>query len=137
MLLRRAALLVLTAVCLPVPVAAAEAPKGDWTFIRQDGYRHYACRDKVKGDWVVRTATSWGNRRDDVEKYELQTYTALARGSNENVPEQANGKTWSGGYARTVLRDARLTDRLWMQIAVYGPAEPWSDGFTVRRLKRC
>ncbi len=50
---------------------------------------------------------------------------------------QALGKTWNGGYARTVLRDARLTDRLWMQIAVYGPAEPWSDGFTVRRLKRC
>jgi hypothetical protein len=134
---RRLLLLALITACLPVPAAAAQAPAGDWSFIREDGFRHYACRDKVKGDWVVRTATSWGNRRDDVQKHDLQTYSALARGANDNVPAEANSKSWSGGYARTVLRDARLTDRLWVQIAVYGPPEPWSDGFTVRRLKLC
>ena len=53
------------------------------------------------------------------------------------MPEEANSKNWNGGYARTVLRDARLTDRVWVQLAVYGPPEPWSDGYTVRRLKIC
>lgn len=127
----------LSTACLPVPAAVAQAPQGDWTLVNKDGFRHYACRYTVKGDWAVRTATSWGDKRDDVLKYGFDTYAALARGSNDNVAEQANSKSWSGGYARTVLRDARLTDRLWVQIATYGPAEPWSDGFTVKRITRC
>ncbi|HEY4098999.1 MAG TPA: hypothetical protein VGM33_25965 [Baekduia sp.] len=65
------------------------------------------------------------------------SYAALARGSNKNVPDEAYSKGWSGGYARTVLRDARLTDRVWVQIATYGPAQPWSDGFAVKRLTLC
>ncbi|MDA0185350.1 hypothetical protein OJ997_33905 [Solirubrobacter phytolaccae] len=137
MLFRRVLLVALIVACLPVPAAVAQAPQGDWTFVREDGYRHYACRYKVKGDWAVRTATSWGKLREDVEKYDFQTYASLARGSNENVPVEANSKSWSGGYARIVLRDARLTDRLWVQLAAYGPPAPWSDGFTVKRLKVC
>ena len=35
------------------------------------------------------------------------------------------------------LRNGRLTDRLWMQGAYYGPADPWSDGFAVKKLVRC
>ena len=137
MLVRRALLFALIIACVPVPTALAQAPKGDWTYVRKDPFRHYACRDKVKGEWIVRTATPWGDKRDDVIKYDFETYASLARGSDENVADEANSKSWNGGYARTVLRDARLTDRLWVQIAAYGPPAPWTNGFTVRRLDRC
>ena len=41
------------------------------------------------------------------------------------------------GYIRTLLRGAEESDRLWMQAAAYGSAEPWTDGFPVRRITRC
>ena len=41
------------------------------------------------------------------------------------------------GYIRTLLRGAEESDRFWMQAAAYGPAEPWTDGFPVRRITRC
>ena len=136
-MLRRLLAFTLLAVCLPVPAAVAEAPQGDWTFVRKDAFRHYACRYEVKGHWNVRTATDWGERRAEVLANKTMSYAALARGSNKDVPVEAYSKGWSGGYARTVLRDARLTDRLWVQIATYGPPQPWSDGFAVKRLARC
>jgi hypothetical protein len=137
MTFRRALLVAFITACLPASTAAAQAPQGDWTRVNDDGFKHYACRYKVKGQWNVRTATSWGDKKDDVEKYGFDTYAALARGSNKNVAEAANSKNWNGGYARTLLRDAKLTDRLWVQLATYGPAEPWSDGFSVRRITLC
>jgi hypothetical protein len=85
----------------------------------------------------VRTATYWGDHGDEVLANDLTSYAALARGSNKDVPDDAYGKGWSGGYAQTVLKDARLTDRLWVQIATYGPPQPWTDSFSVKRLTVC
>ena len=35
------------------------------------------------------------------------------------------------------MRGAENDDRLWVQGAYYGPAEPWSDGRSVQRITRC
>jgi hypothetical protein len=43
----------------------------------------------------------------------------------------------AGGYIRTLLRGAEDSDRLWMQAAAYGPVDPWTGGFPVRRITRC
>jgi hypothetical protein len=116
--------------------AAADPPGGDWTLVRKDLFKHYACkqRGERKGRWRIKTAT-WFNH-SDAARY-AGVYVALARGSNRNVVAERTSDNWSGGYIRLFLRGARLSDRLWMQGAYYGPAQPWSDGFPVRRLKRC
>jgi hypothetical protein len=123
----------LTASAMP---AAANPPDGDWTLVRKDQFKHYACKQRGdrKGRWRIKTAT-WFNH-SDAAKY-AGVYVALARGSNRNVVAERTSDNWSNGYVRLFLRGARLSDRLWMQGAYYGPARPWSDGFPVRRLKRC
>jgi hypothetical protein len=40
-------------------------------------------------------------------------------------------------YACKTLRNVRSSERLRMQGAYSGPAQPWSDGFAVSKLKRC
>jgi hypothetical protein len=114
--------------------ASAQAPPGDWTLVRQDGYRHYACKLRAKDDWRIRTATRYGSKRYEDE---IGVYVALARGSNRNLVAERSTNNRENGYIRTLLRGAELSDRLWMQAAAYGPASPWSDGFPVRRLVRC
>jgi hypothetical protein len=122
-------------VCALALPAAAKPPPGDWTLVRNDGVKHYACRAPAKGDfWRIRTATWWNGRRSMLEQ---GVYVALARGSNRNIVTQRNSDKWEKGYIRFSLRGARLSDRLWMQSAGYGPVEPWSDGKVVRRLTRC
>jgi hypothetical protein len=111
--------------------ALAAPPPGDWTFIRKDRLTHYACKAKTKADgWRVRTAST-GKDRD------VGVYAAIARGSNRNLVSERSVERWERGYVRTTLRGARSSDRLWVQGAYYGPAEPWSDGFRVSRIKRC
>jgi hypothetical protein len=122
-----------TLVASAVP-AGAQAPPGDWTLVRQDGYRHYACKVKAKDDWRIKTATRYNNKRLESD---IGVYAAVARGSNRNVVAQRSSNDRENGYIRTLLRGAQLSDRLWMQAAAYGPAEPWSDGFAVRKLVRC
>ena len=136
MLVRRALLFALIIACVPVPTALAQAPKGDWTYVRKDPFRHYACRDRVKGEWIVRTATSWGDKRDDVIKNEFQTYASLARGSDENVADEANSKSWNGGYARRCCATRGYRPAVG-PVAAYGPPAPWTNGYTVRRLDLC
>ena len=136
MLRRLLAAALLTAVVAP-PAALAQAPGEDWTYVRKDLYKHYACRTKeADGDYTVRTATFDNGKQDAVDQG-IGAYTAIARGSNKNVVTRRTSTAWSGNYVRTTLRNTRLTDRLWMQGAYYGPPEPWSDGFTVKRLVRC
>jgi hypothetical protein len=126
------------AVAAAAPAAAsARAPAGDWSYIRKDAFRHYACRDRDKGsDWTVRTATYFNNKQDAIDQG-IGAYTTIARGSNDKLVASKTSTAWKGGYVRTTLKGAELTDRLWMQGAYYGPSEPWSDGYTVRRLTRC
>ena len=126
-----AAVATLAATAVP---AGAQAPPGDWTLVRQDGYRHYACKVKAKDDWRIKTATRYNNKRLESD---IGVYAALARGSNRNVVAERTSNNRENGYIRTLLRGAELSDRLWMQAAAYGPAEPWSDGFPVRKLVRC
>jgi hypothetical protein len=125
------ALAMLAASAVP---AGAQAPPGDWTLVNQDGYRHYACKVKAKDDWRIKTATRYNNKRLESD---IGVYAALARGSNRNVVAERTSNNRENGYIRTLLRGAELSDRLWMQAAAYGPAEPWSDGFPVRKLVRC
>ncbi len=114
--------------------AGAQAPPGDWTLVNSDGYRHYACKVKAKDDWRIKTATRFNNKRMESD---IGVYAALARGSNRNLVAERTSNNRENGYIRTLLRGAELSDRLWMQAAAYGPAEPWSDGFPVRRIVRC
>jgi len=136
MLLRLLVAALLAAVVAP-PAASAQAPSGDWTSVRKDAFKHYACRTKEKdGEYTVRTAT-FDNGDQKAIDAGIGAYTALARGSNKNVVTHRTSTDWSDHYVRTTLRNARLTDRLWMQGAYYGPADPWSDGFGVKKLVRC
>jgi hypothetical protein len=136
-MLRRLLIAALLAAVVAPPAASAQAPGGDWTSVRKDAFKHYACRTKEKdGEYTVRTAT-FDNGDQKAIDAGIGAYTALARGSNKNVVTQRTSTDWSDHYVRTTLRNARLTDRLWMQGAYYGPADPWSDGFGVKKLVRC
>ncbi len=117
--------------------AAANPPPGDWTFVRKDAFKHYACKQRGQGgDWRIKTAT-WFNNSTAQTKYGIGVYVALARGSNKNLVSTRSPDNWSNGYIRTLLRGAEDSDRLWMQGAYYGPSEPWSDGYSVKKLVRC
>src|SRR3954452_11531868 len=89
----------LTAVLVP-SAALAQAPSGDWTSVRKDAFKHYACRTKDKdGDYTIRTATFDDGKQDAVDDG-IGAYTALARGSNKNVVTQRTSTSWSGHYVR-------------------------------------
>jgi hypothetical protein len=131
----------LSAVALAVLTASAAArpPAGDWTFLRKDAFRHYACKvadRSAKGTWQVRTA-SFINGSDDAREHGIGIYAALARGSNRAIVARRNDDNWRGAYIRMTLRGARNDDRLWVQGSYYGPSQPWSDGTRVAALTRC
>lgn len=131
--------LLLSAVALAVLAApaAARPPAGDWTFLRKDAFRHYACKVAERGGtFRVRTAT-FINGSDDARQHRIGAYSALARGSNRNVVTWRNSTDWRGSYIQLTLRGARADDRLWVQGSYYGPAEPWSDGVRVAAITRC
>lgn len=132
---------ILSAVALAVLTvsAAARPPAGDWTFLRKDAFRHYACKVADRsggGSWRIRTAT-FLNGSDDAREHGIGAYAALARGSNRNVVASRDDTRWRGGYIQLTLRGARTGDRLWVQGSYYGPAEPWSDGTRVAAITRC
>jgi hypothetical protein len=132
-----AAATVIAAACIAPSAASAQAPDGEWTYIRKDAFKHYACKQKAeKGRWTVKTATYYNHKNDAVEMG-IGAYATIARGSDENLVTSRDTAAWKGGYIRLTLRGAESTDRLWIQGSYYGPAEPWADGFTVRRLDRC
>jgi hypothetical protein len=120
----------------PAATAVANPPDGDWTYVRKDHFKHYACKQKGKSGYTVKTATFLNGDARAVE-LGIGAYTALARSSNKRLVDERTSTAWRNDYVRTTLRGAAQSDRLWMQGAYYGPPEPWSDGFSVRRLKRC
>ena len=124
--------------CALAPAAAAQAPEGRWTFIQNDGIKHYACKQKgtTAGHWKVKTATWWNNKQHLIDEG-TGVYAVIARGSDKNLIDTRTSDAWRNGWIRTTLRGAVRTDRLWIQGAYYGPAEPWKDGFGVRRIVRC
>jgi hypothetical protein len=123
--------------CALAPAASARSPEGDWTYVRKDAFRHYACKQKGEGGhWKVKTATFWNRDQMAIDEG-IGAYTAIARGSDERLVSSRTSTAWKDGYVRTTLRGAEASDRLWMQGSYYGPAEPWSDGISVRRLVRC
>ena len=122
-----------------VPAAAAKRPPGDWSFVREDSYRHYACRTPDtdrSGGWRVRTAP-WFNGEGVAFTGEFGAYASVARGSDDNLVANRYSKSWRDGYIRFSMPGLRLTDRLWVQTDGYGPPEPWKDGRGVRNLTRC
>ncbi len=59
------ALLAAAVLALLLAAPAAAAPPGDWTYLRKDAFRHWACKSPGKGDrFQVRTATLGHRRRD-------------------------------------------------------------------------
>lgn len=126
----------LAALLLAPATAAANPPAGDWTYLRKDHFKHYACKQKGKDGYTIKTAT-YLNGDDDAIGYGIGAYAALARGSNKKLVAERTSAAWRNEYVRTILRGAENSDRLWVQGAYYGPAEPWSDGVAVRRLTRC
>ena len=124
------------ALLCPTTAAMGNPPDGDWTYIRKDHFKHYACKQKGKDGFTVKTATFLNGDAKAIE-LGIGAYTALARSSNKRLIDERTSTAWRNDYVRTTLRGAEASDRLWMQGAYYGPAEPWSDGFSVRRLTRC
>jgi len=124
------------ALLCPTTAAMANPPDGDWTYIRKDHFKHYACKQKGKDGFTVKTATFLNGDAKAIE-LGIGAYTALARSSNKRLIDERTSTAWRNDYVKTTLRGAEASDRLWMQGAYYGPAEPWSDGFSVRRLTRC
>jgi hypothetical protein len=124
--------------CAVAPAASAQAPAGRWTFIQNDGIKHYACKKKgtTAGHWKVKTATFWNYKQHLIDEG-TGVYAVIARGSDENLVDTRTSNAWRNGYIRTTLRGAVRSDRLWVQGAYYGPAEPWTNGFGVRRIVRC
>ena len=136
---RLLALIVAAVALLGLPVASAAAdPPGDddhWTFLHSDPFKHYACKQKQDADrWRVKTATM--GRKDGI-KEGIGVYAVIARGSNENRVRERSSNDWNGSWIYLSVRGVEASDRLWIQAAAYGPAEPWSDGRRVGGLKRC
>jgi hypothetical protein len=130
---RRLSLFLLVLALSVAGPAMAKPPSGDWTLVHKDAYKHYACKLKGKGGfWRLKTATDRNG-----ENPEYGVYVAVARGGNRRLPIERTSKNWNNGYIRLFLRGVLASDRLWMQGAYYGPTEPWSDGFPVRRIVRC
>jgi hypothetical protein len=124
---------VVLALLLAAPAAAA--PPGDWTYLRKDAYRHWACKSPGKGDrFQVRTATL--GTADGIAQG-IGIWAVVTRGGNKATVSERESTAWSGGWIFTTLRGARASDRVWVQGAYYGPTEPWSDGVRVERLTRC
>lgn len=125
----------LAAAAVTAPAAAqADAP----TRVRSDAFRHYACKERHRADgpWWVRTLSQIGDN-PSAEKYDIGVYAAITRGGNDRIVVRRTASRWRNGEIRLTLRDVRGDDRLWIQGAYYGPADPWSDGFRVSRLRLC
>ncbi len=135
-LLITALLICLVGAAVPSPVAAAP-PDGNWTFIRDDGYRHWACkvRENVVDPWRIRTATWWDGER--ARRLGIPVYAAVVRGGKENIVDRSSSDGWRNGWVRMRLLGAYPADRLWMQLAAYGPPPAWRKGVPVRRITRC
>ena len=131
------ALLAAAVLALLAAAPAAAAPPGDWTYLRKDNFRHWACKSPGKGDrFQVRTATSI-NGHDEAIGYGIGIWAVITRGGNKATVSERQSTAWSGGWIFTKLKGARADDRVWVQGAYYGPTEPWSDGVRVGRLTRC
>jgi hypothetical protein len=131
-----AVLLLLVTAAAPA-TAAAGPPPGDWTFVRKDAFRHYACKQPSKGNAVQVRVASWLNGKDDAAAQNIGQYAAVARGSDDNVVRERTITEWQGGYIQTVFKGVRESDRVWIQGSYYGPPSPWSGGFRIGRLVRC
>ncbi len=134
---RRALLAAVLLPALAAPAASANPPAGDWTLVRKDAYKHYACKSPGKGDTVKLRLATWFNGDDEAVGYGIGLYAAVARGSNNNLIAERTLTNWEGGYIRTTIKAVRTSDKLWMQGAYYGPPEPWSNGRRVTRITRC
>ena len=125
------ALLAAAVLALLAAAPAAAAPPGDWTYLRKDNFRHWACKSPGKGDrFQVRTATSI-NGHDEAIGYGIGIWAVITRGGNKATVSERQSTAWSGGWIFTKLKGARADDRVWVQGAYYGPTEPWSDGVRV------
>jgi hypothetical protein len=132
----RKSLFLALAVSLLAALPAAAAPPGDWTYLRKDAFRHWACKSPGKGDrFRVRTATQ--DPRGDAAGQGIGVWAVVTRGGNKAEVSERQSKAWNAGWLFTTLKGAREDDRVWVQGAYYGPTEPWSDGVRVGRLTRC
>jgi hypothetical protein len=116
-------------------------PAGNWTFVRSDGYLHYACKIPMSGGYGpvyrVRTAT-WFNGRHDHLNQGIGVYAVTSRSNGANVIDRTTNLGWLYGFNGNELwASAWYADRLWIQAAAYGPVDPWAQGVPVRNLVNC
>jgi hypothetical protein len=123
------------AALLVTAAPAAAAPPGNWSFLRSDGYRHYACKFKTPNSdsWKVDTYSKAGK---SAQKHGIGVYAAVARGSNGNLVRERTADPVADTMRLTFKR-LRASDRLWIQAAAYGPARPWSKGDSIIGLRTC
>jgi hypothetical protein len=131
-----AAAIALLALAAAPAVAGPPGEDDNWTYLHSDPYKHWACKQKqANGDrWKVKTATL--GRKDGIQEG-IGVYAVIARGSNDNRVRERTSKDWNDSWIYLSFRGVEASDRLWIQAAAYGPAEPWSDGRRVGGLKRC
>ena len=104
-MLRRLLAAALLAAVIAPPAALAQAPDGDWTLVRKDAFKHYACRTKEKdGDYTVRTATFDNGKQDAVDQG-IGAYTAIARGSEQERRDHS-GRAQRGAATTSARRCA-------------------------------
>jgi hypothetical protein len=121
--------------------SAAAPPGGNWTFVRQDAYVHYACKIPMSGAYgpvyLIKTA-SWYNGNSAAVSQGIGVYAATSRYSDAAIVDQVSNPSWLYGFNGNQLwASAWYPDRLWIQGAYYGPASPWTNGFPVAWLVNC
>jgi hypothetical protein len=120
--------------------SAAAPPGGNWTFVRQDAYVHYACKIPMSGAYgpVYRIKTaSWYNGSSGPQQG-IGVTVIVTRYSDTAIVDQVTNPSWLYGYnGNQVWASAWYPDRVWIQGAYYGPPRPWTDGFPVASLVNC
>jgi hypothetical protein len=121
--------------------SAAAPPGGNWTYIRSDGYAHYACKIPMSGAYgpVYRIKTaSWYDGDSTAVALGIGVYVAVARYSDSAIVDQVTNTNWLYGFnGNEVWASAWYPDRLWIQAAYYGPPQPWTEGYPVAWLVNC
>ncbi len=142
-----AAILAVLAVLVTAPSASADSPyghpmpPGSWSFVRDDGYLHYACKVPRSGAYgpvyLVKTLT-WYNGDSASVNSGIGVYAATTRDSDTAFVDQRTSTSWYLGFVQTQLwASAWYPDRLWIQAAAYGPNRYWASGTSVRTLVTC
>jgi hypothetical protein len=121
--------------------ASPPPPEGQWTFVGDDAFEHYACKESLgAGKWSVNTATY---RTDPTTPPDIGVYAAIIKGRGEEtatVIDSVTSVAWEAEWVYTaeLVGSTKRRHALWIQGAYYGP--PAYDGelrLAIKKLIRC